>query len=75
MKSDGFLGAAEIILACCDSMYNFDEMKIVPLTTEMRRSIEEQIEVMADQALRTLCIAYKDIGEQEGIAYSRFYMY
>jgi len=54
-------GASEIILASCDKFYDITQGKVVPLTPNQRQIIEEQIESMADQALRTICIAYKEI--------------
>jgi len=59
-------GASEIILNCCDRFYNFEEDRIVPMTPELKSHIEDEIVKMADQALRTICIAYKEINGDEG---------
>jgi len=58
-------GASEMILACCNQFYNFEEDKIVPLTEDLKAHIEEEIIKLADQALRTICIAYKDVTGNE----------
>ena len=60
------IGASEIILESCSEFYDITQGKIVPLTSSLKQVIEEQIEAMSDQALRTICIAYKEIHGDEG---------
>ncbi len=59
-------GASEIILGTCNQFYNFSEDKILPMDEELRSHIEDEIHSMADQALRTICIAYKEYQGDEG---------
>ena len=50
----------------CSSFYDIKQGKIVPMTASLKQMIEDQIEAMADQALRTIGIAYKEIEGNEG---------
>ncbi|KAK7312120.1 hypothetical protein VNO77_35730 [Canavalia gladiata] len=52
-------GASEIVLKMCDKVINAD--KISHLNEQQRNSITEVINGFASEALRTLCIAVKDI--------------
>ncbi|KAL6511616.1 ATF/CREB activator [Orobanche gracilis] len=54
-------GASEIILAACDSTLNSDG-EVVPLDEKSMNYLKDKIEEFANEALRTLCLAYKDIG-------------
>ncbi|KAL3617879.1 ATF/CREB activator [Castilleja foliolosa] len=54
-------GASEIILAACDSTLNSDG-EVVPLDGKSINDLNDTIEQFANEALRTLCLAYKDIG-------------
>lgn len=59
-------GASEIILKMCDKILN-SEGNAVPLSEKQTRSISDSINLFANDALRTLCLAYKDMDEvQEG---------
>ncbi|KAK7258196.1 hypothetical protein RIF29_32713 [Crotalaria pallida] len=59
-------GASEIILEKCDKVVN-PEGKVIDLKEEQRKSITEVINGFASEALRTLCIAFKDIeGSSQG---------
>ncbi|KAL9172290.1 hypothetical protein ABFS82_03G035700 [Erythranthe guttata] len=53
-------GASEIILAACDTTLNSDG-EVVPLDAKSVKYLEDTIEQFANEALRTLCLAYKDI--------------
>lgn len=56
-------GASEIILAACDKFLNL-EGEIVPLDEASTNRLKDTIEQFASEALRTLCLAYKDLGTQ-----------
>lgn len=56
-------GASEIILAACDKFLN-PEGEIVPLDEASTNHLKDTIEQFASEALRTLCLAYKDLGTQ-----------
>ncbi|CAK9311520.1 unnamed protein product [Citrullus colocynthis] len=53
-------GASEIILAMCDKVLSSNG-EALPLSDEQRTNISNIINSFANDALRTLCIAYKDI--------------
>ena len=60
-KSRAFCkGASEIVLKMCDKVVDANG-KIVDLKEGQRQSIIEVIDGFASEALRTLCIAFKDI--------------
>lgn len=59
-------GASEIVLEACDQFFSFELGKAVPMTQELKKNIEDEIEKMATQALRTICIGYKEINDDEG---------
>ncbi|KAJ6843286.1 calcium-transporting ATPase 1, plasma membrane-type-like [Iris pallida] len=54
-------GASEIVLAACDK-YVDPEGNVVPLDESVARQLNATIENFASEALRTLCLAYMDIG-------------
>src|SRR5690349_20172664 len=56
-------GASEIVLGLCDSVATSEG--IVPLTPEFREELEQRIHAMAEEGLRTLCLAYKDMVEED----------
>ncbi|KAL2898342.1 putative calcium-transporting ATPase 11 plasma membrane-type [Bienertia sinuspersici] len=56
-------GASEIILKMCDKVID-PNGKPVTLSEELRQMIIEVINKFASEALRTLCIAYKDMGNK-----------
>jgi len=39
----------------------------VPINPELRDKVEKSIETMAGRALRTICLAYKDISAKEDL--------
>lgn len=59
-------GAAEIVLKGCSHYLNQDGERIV-MSDDMRNQINDQIiPGFAEQALRTICLAYKDLQPGEG---------
>ncbi|KAK4478309.1 hypothetical protein RD792_017598 [Penstemon davidsonii] len=54
-------GASEIILSACDSVLNSNG-EAVPLDESSLKYLNDTIEQFACEALRTLCLAYKDVG-------------
>ncbi|XP_062231759.1 probable calcium-transporting ATPase 6, plasma membrane-type isoform X2 [Phragmites australis] len=55
-------GASEIILGQCDSVLN-SEGNITPLSEMQKQNVLNIINSFASEALRTLCIAFKDLNE------------
>ncbi|CAN6346333.1 unnamed protein product [Urochloa humidicola] len=55
-------GASEIILEQCDSFLN-NEGNITPLSEIQKQNVLNIINSFASEALRTLCIAFKDLNE------------
>ncbi|KAK1317042.1 putative calcium-transporting ATPase 4, plasma membrane-type [Acorus calamus] len=55
-------GASEIILGMCDRMMD-RKGDVVTLSEEQRRNTMEVINNFANQALRTLCLAFQDMDE------------
>ena len=55
-------GASEIILDQCDTVLN-SEGNITPLSEMQKQNILNIINSFASEALRTLCIAFKDVNE------------
>ncbi|PIN03130.1 Calcium transporting ATPase [Handroanthus impetiginosus] len=55
-------GASEIILSACDRTLNSDG-EVVPLDERSVNHLKDTIEQFANEALRTLCLAYKNIGD------------
>ncbi|EXB43803.1 Calcium-transporting ATPase 1 [Morus notabilis] len=53
-------GASEIILAACDKVID-SKGEVVPLDKEYVNRLENTIEQFANEALRTLCLAYMEI--------------
>ncbi|KNA07320.1 hypothetical protein SOVF_172280 [Spinacia oleracea] len=56
-------GASEIILEMCDKVLDPNGIPVA-LSEESRQNITEVINKFASEALRTLCIAYKDMGDK-----------
>ncbi|KDP33169.1 hypothetical protein JCGZ_13434 [Jatropha curcas] len=54
-------GASEIVLAACDKVIG-PKGEIVPLDGELRNHLNDIIYHFASEALRTLCLAYMDLG-------------
>ncbi|KAJ4835750.1 Alpha carbonic anhydrase 4 [Turnera subulata] len=55
-------GASEIVLSMCDKLIDEDGNS-VPLTEELIRNVSDVINGFASNALRTLCLAFKDLDE------------
>ncbi|CAN6362195.1 unnamed protein product [Urochloa humidicola] len=55
-------GASEIIVQMCDMMVDADGNS-VPLSEAQRRNILDTINSFASDALRTLCLAYKEVDD------------
>ncbi|CAL1411737.1 unnamed protein product [Linum trigynum] len=55
-------GASEIILTMCDKVLGSDG-KNISLSDQERKKIMNVIDHFASEALRTLCLAYKDVGK------------
>ncbi|KAJ9540825.1 hypothetical protein OSB04_027331 [Centaurea solstitialis] len=53
-------GASEIILAACDKLLNANG-EVVPLDQTFFKHLKSTIDNFADEALRTLCLAYMDL--------------
>ncbi|KAL1821871.1 hypothetical protein ACET3Z_016740 [Daucus carota] len=56
-------GASEIVLGACDKFIN-SEGEIVPLDRKTFNHLSTTIENFANEALRTLCLVYKDLGSE-----------
>lgn len=56
-------GASEIIFAACDKFLNSNG-EVVPLNEAAVSHLNETIEKFASEALRTLCLAYMEIGNE-----------
>ncbi|CAN1343038.1 Calcium-transporting ATPase 2, plasma membrane-type [Linum perenne] len=53
-------GASEIVLACCDKVIN-SKGEVVSLDDTSLNFLKDTIDKFAGEALRTLCLAYKDV--------------
>jgi len=58
-------GASEIVLEACSHFHSFEEGRVIPITETMKQQFENEIESMAKKALRTICVAYKEINGDE----------
>ncbi|OMO64459.1 Cation-transporting P-type ATPase [Corchorus capsularis] len=56
-------GASEIVLAACDKVID-SKGDVVPLDEQLTNHLQNTIEQFASEALRTLCLAYMDIGTE-----------
>ncbi|KAK3020763.1 hypothetical protein RJ639_047891 [Escallonia herrerae] len=56
-------GASEIILAACDKVVDTSG-EVVPLNEESISHLKGTIEKFANEALRTLCLVYKEMGNE-----------
>lgn len=55
------VGASEIVLGLCSHVVNTDGDKPQPMSQGNQTIVEKAIEEYAGQAMRTLCLAYKDV--------------
>lgn len=58
-------GASEVVLSSASSFYNPSTRSILPITDEIKTQYESIISHYAEQCLRTICLAYKDISVDE----------
>ena len=58
-------GASEMVLEACSQFHSFDN-RIVKIDPAMKERMERGIEDMATKALRTICVAYRDLDGTEG---------
>ncbi|CAK9182841.1 unnamed protein product [Ilex paraguariensis] len=56
-------GASEIILAACDKIID-SSGEIVPLVEASTKHLKDTIDQFANESLRTLCLAYMDMGSE-----------
>ncbi|KAI3777363.1 hypothetical protein L1987_47163 [Smallanthus sonchifolius] len=56
-------GASEIILGACDKVLNRTG-EVVPLDEELNNHLKDVIVLLANEALRTLCLCYKELGNE-----------
>lgn len=56
-------GASEIILGACDKLLDASG-EVVPLDEELNNHLKDTIELLANEALRTLCLCYKELGNE-----------
>ncbi len=52
-------GATDTVLACCDRIYH--RGKVVKLTPKLKKEVLKETELMAENALRVLSFAYKEM--------------
>ncbi|CAD8078964.1 unnamed protein product [Paramecium primaurelia] len=60
-------GASEMVLAACSQYHSKGNGSIVPMNQELKQKVEKSIETMAGRALRTICLAYKEISAREDL--------
>eukprot|EP00960_Hanusia_phi_P000098 2818-Hanusia_phi.AAC.5 len=53
-------GAAEMVVELCTNKYNMDG-SVEPMSDKARKEVEAVINQFADEALRTICLAVKDV--------------
>lgn len=58
-------GASEMVLRACNKFHNMNSNQVVNLDESLRVTVEENIKRMANEALRTICIAYREINGSE----------
>ncbi len=58
-------GASEMVLRSCNKFHNMNTGQIVSIDDSLRKTVEENIKRMADDALRTICLAYREISGSE----------
>jgi Ca2+ transporting ATPase len=61
------IGASEIVLGACNGILNLEgsvSSNFTAMTQGYRQMVEKTIEDYANEAMRTLCISYKDVSSQ-----------
>ena len=61
-------GASELVLECCDRVHLFTN-EIIHLDDNYKTQCLSAIDTMARDALRTLVLAYKDVGSHESFLF------
>ena len=64
-------GASEIVLTACKDYVKKSNFQTVTLDSNGKKMVESAIESMASKALRTICIAYKDVDNFESSDFKR----
>jgi P-type Ca2+ transporter type 2B len=59
-------GASEMVLEACSQFHSFDN-KIQRIDSTAKARMEKAIEEMATRALRTICVAYRDLDGSEDL--------
>ena len=54
------MGASEVVFLKCDYILNLDG-SVMPITSEIRERGDKCIREMAEDGLRTICLAYRDV--------------
>lgn len=60
-------GASEIVLESCSYFYDWEKNTVIPISAEFKQTMYKVIEEMAGNALRTICVAYKEIEGNEDV--------
>ena len=58
-------GASEMVLEACNYFHSFDG-RVVKIEPAAKERMERAIDEMATRALRTICVAYRDLDGTEG---------
>ena len=56
-------GASEMILKCCTKWYDPSTNRVEVMSSTAKDKIEDAINKMAEESLRTLCLAYREVGQ------------
>jgi magnesium-transporting ATPase (P-type) len=60
-------GASELVLKACTHIYNSQTGQIQPINESLKEEMTKTIKLMADKALRTLALAYRELAGTETI--------
>jgi magnesium-transporting ATPase (P-type) len=60
-------GASEMVMRSCNKYHNSNTGQITSMDAAMVTTVEENIKKMADNALRTICLAYREITGSEDL--------
>ncbi len=52
-----------MVLNCCNRWHDLNTNKIEVISHSMKAKMEEAIKKMAENSLRTLCLAYKKVSQ------------
>lgn len=56
-----------MVLAACNKFHNMTSNQVVALDETLRATVEENIKRMANEALRTICIAYREVNSSDDL--------